>query len=382
MVKEKLIEDFNQLYFALQSHPFLIDFPEKAEEFHELYSQQLITISDYSSFLKSMAALTCFFQDGHTNIEIPYRSTDLCIPIRCSWKHEKLLVDTQYEQIPKGAELLSIENTPIYLIIKELAYQIPHENIFLVKSRAVEYPYVNYHMFSKQNLTALFGDKTEYLITYQYDGQTGSTFLKPVLYDDYLNFSDDHFVSWKIEGSNAVLKLNACICNSEYEAALQELAYACNTQNVTALTLDLSHNMGGTSEVIEKFMEYVNIDSFRRYEMIDYSSGKPVGICSRTDIVLNKKKEFLFPKTIICKIGNATFSSARTFAVTLYDNGIASIIGEPTGGKPSSYGMPKKFLLTNTGIRCRVSKAWFGRPNKERDNEQTLAPANIFKEME
>ena len=58
MDKEKLFEDFNQLYFALQSHPFLIDFPEKAEEFHELYSQQLITISDYPSFLKSMAG-TC-----------------------------------------------------------------------------------------------------------------------------------------------------------------------------------------------------------------------------------------------------------------------------------------------------------------------------------
>lgn len=375
MEKTKLIEDFNQLFIDLQSHPFLIDFPEKTEELHKLYSQQLGSISDYSSFLDALTALTCFFQDGHTNIELPYQSSDLCIPIRCAWKNEKLFITDQYETIPNGAELISIEDNPIHIIIKQLAKRIPHENIFLVKSRAVEYPYVNYHMFSQRNLAALFGEKVKYAIAYIHEEKLVTTHLQPVPYNGYLDFCDDQFISWKIEGNNVTLKLDACICNHEYETALHELATACNAEKVNTLILDLSKNMGGTSEVIEKFLEYVDIDSFRRYEMIHYSTGKPEQICSRTDIIPNAKKEQLFPHKIICKIGNTTFSSARTFAVTLFDNGIASIVGEPSGGKPSSYGMPRKSTLKNTGIRYRVSRAWFGRPNTELDHQESLIPA-------
>lgn len=374
MEKAKLIEDFNQLYLDLQSHPFLIDFPEKAAEFRNLYSQNLGSIADYSSFLDSLTALTCFFHDGHTNIELPYHSTDICIPIRCKWENEKLLVIEQYEGIPEGAELIAIEERPIYRIIKELSKTIPHENIFLVKSRAVEYPYVNYHMFSQRNLTALFGAKTEYSVTYQYNELLYLTSLKLVSYNGFLDFCDDHFVSWKIDGNSATLTLNSCIYDQGYETALQDLAKAFNAQNVSTLTLDLSHNMGGTSEVIEKFLEYLDIDSFHRYEMVDYSSGKPEQICSRLEIINNEKKKHLFPNNIICKISNTPFSSARTFAVTLCDNNIATIIGEPSGGKPSSYGMPSKSKLKNTGIRFRISRAWFGRPNASLDHQESLVP--------
>ena len=375
MEKTKLIEDFNQLYINLQSHPLLINFPEKMEEFHKLYPQRLGSISNYSSFLDSLTALTCFFQDGHTNIELPYQNSDLCIPIRCAWENEKLFVTEQYKEIPDGAELIFIEDKPIYVIIKELAQQIPHENIFLVKSRAVEYPYVNYHMFSQRNVAAIFGEKVKYAITYIHEEKLITTHLQPVPYNGYLDFCDDQFISWKIEENNATLKLDACIYNHEYETALHELATACNAEKVNTLILDLSKNMGGTSEVIEKFLEYVDIDSFRRYEMIDYSTGKPEQICSRADSIPNAKKEILFPNKIVCKIGNTTFSSARTFAVTLFDNGIASIIGEPSGGKPSSYGMPRKSTLKNTGIRYRISRAWFGRPNASLDHQESLVPA-------
>lgn len=73
-------------------------------------------------------------------------------------------------------------------------------------------------------------------------------------------------------------------------------------------------------------------------------------------------------------MSNTTFSSARTFAVTLKDNEIATIIGEPTGGKPCSYGMPKKAETPNFKIRFRVSGALFLRPNAELDAEETLVP--------
>ncbi len=370
----KLLEDFEQLRSALLKHPYLIDFPEFKDNFQALASKQAETISDFDSFLDAATALTCFFSDGHTNLELPYNTSDLCIPISCNWNCGKLLVSKKYASIPIGAELIAVENQTIDHISARLAARIPHENLYLVKSRMVEYPYKNYHLFSSINLALLFGTKTKYEITYRYTDKLFTVSLPLVCYNAYLDFDDSNYVSWEINDGNALLKLDACICDQSYKSALKELAHACREQNVTALTLDLSSNMGGTSEVIEQFLGYVDVDSFRRYEMVDYSGGSPVCICSRAESVRNDKQPILFPQRIYCKVGHSTFSSARTFAVTLKDNGIATIIGEPTGGKPSSYGMPKKYTLNNTGIRFRVSRAWFGRPNASLDHTSTLEP--------
>jgi len=82
----------------------------------------------------------------------------------------------------------------------------------------------------------------------------------------------------------------------------------------------------------------------------------------------------LFPKNLICRVSNTTFSSARTFAVTLKDNGIATIVGQPTGGKPCSYGMPRRDVTPNCNIRFRVSRALFLRPDEKLDEEVALFP--------
>ena len=89
------------------------------------------------------------------------------------------------------------------------------------------------------------------------------------------------------------------------------------------------------------------------------SSGSPVCLSSREAVVINQKKNLLFPEKIYCRVSYTTFSSARTFAVTLKDNGVVTIIGEPTGGKPCFYGMPKKDLTPNFKICFRVSRALF-----------------------
>ena len=126
--------------------------------------------------------------------------------------------------------------------------------------------------------------------------------------------------------------------------------------------------------MIDEFITYTHVNEFRRYEMIDFSSGSPICVASREQVVPNKKQDILFPKGIVCRVSNTTFSSARTFAVTLKDNGIATIIGKPTGGKPCSYGMPKKDVTPNFNIRFRVSRALFFRPNAELEGEEALYP--------
>lgn len=109
--------------------------------------------------------------------------------------------------------------------------------------------------------------------------------------------------------------------------------------------------------------------------MIDYSKGTAEWITKRTETVRNKGYAKRFDLDIHCRAGHDTFSSARTFAVTLKDNGMAKrILGMPTGGKPNSFGMPQRFKTPNYCVRFRVSRCLFLRPDSSADEQIALYP--------
>ena len=298
----------------------------------------------------------------------------LCLKILCKWKKDALVLTEKYMDIPAGAEIVSVEDRAVSELFSFAETRIPHENRYLVKSRTTEYPYQNYHLFSTMNLELLFGKKEFYSIIFLINGELVEEQCPLVRYDGFLNFSQKPFIEYEIKEDTLILHLRECVYNEDYKNILHEAAQVCQEKHLTALELDLSENMGGNSQVIDEFIRYTNTDTYRRYEMTDFSSGSPVCIASRENIVINQKNKMLFPVKIICRVSNTTFSSARTFAVTLKDNGIATIVGEPTGGKPCSYGMPKRDVTPNFNIPFRVSRALFLRPNAMLEEEETLYP--------
>jgi len=369
----KYLQDFEYLYNALTKHPSFL-YGNVVDRFCELYDKLRNEIYDYNSLLDAMTRLTMFFEDGHTNIEIPYTHNDTCIKLKCFWEEERLFLTEKYKDIDVGAEIISIEGVTILQLLASAAEVIPHENMYLVKSRMIEYPYMNYHVFSEMNLRRMFGEKDSYQIVFQSVGEIITKQCKLECYDGYIDFKESHLASYEVKGSVAVLHLDECIYNEQYKNILKELAYACKEMMVDTLELDLSKNMGGSSAVIDEFIKFINIDSFRRYEMVDCTDGIQKVITHRNDEIINPKAEVLFPNKIVCRISNTTFSSARTFAVTLKDNGIATIIGEPSGGRPCSYGMPKRDVTPNCNVRFRVSRSLFLRPDVTLDEEQALFP--------
>ncbi len=367
------LDDFIYVQKALGSHPLLFDL-DKREQFCNLVQKVEHTIIDYNSLIDALTKVTMFFQDGHTNIELPYATEDLCLNIPCKWQKERLILMDNYRNIPAGTEIISVEGRPVSELLSFAETKIPHENTYLVKSRTTEYPYKNYHLFSAMNLELLFGKKEFYTITFSVNGECVEKQCSLVRYDGFLDFSQKPFIDYEIAEDRMILHLRECIYNEEYKQTLQKIAEVCNEKKLSALELDLSENMGGNSQVIDEFIHFTHAETYRRYEMVDYSAGSPVCVTSRDTVVTKQRKDLLFPQKIYCRISNTTFSSARTFAVTLKDNGIATIIGDPTGGKPCSYGMPKKDVTPNLNIRFRVSRALFLRPNAELDAEEALFP--------
>ena len=380
MLQKDYVSDLNFLYDALQAHPMLLVDADKKKAFERFYHEMSIRnqLFTYESFIHAASELTAYFEDGHTNIEIPYTEESRCLPLHCEWDEHQgnaMILTKQYEEVPAGAEVIAVNGMKMEDVIHKMTQRIPHENIYLVKSRMLHYPYQNYHVFSEMNLVWLFGKRDTYDVSFQVKDDILMKKCALGYYSGYPDFAEDsEFISYEVQGDTVTLHLNACICNEEYIAVLHQVARACAEKNINTLVLDLSKNMGGSSAVIDEFIKYTHTDSYRRYEMIDYSSGEPQYISCRSNIVLNQKKSMLFPKSIFCRVSCDTFSSARTFAVTLKDNGIAKMIGTPTGGKPNSYGMPKKWKMPKSEVRFRVSTSCFLRPDHDKGEEIALFP--------
>lgn len=372
---DELREDFKFLYAALQKHPAILTDEQIKSCFARLYQARAGEVSSYESFINAATELTTFFQDGHTNIEVPYSEKDYCIPLPCDWNEDgsKLVLNREYEEIPADAQIMGINGITVEQLISLMAKRIPHENIYLVKSRMILYPYQNYHLFSEMSLKYLFGAKEAYTVSFKVNGSRQEKSLPLKKYNGFLDFTDDsNFFAYEIQGNKMIFHLDACIYNEEYQEALEKLARLCKERRLTSFVLDLSRNMGGNSAVIDEFIKYIDTDYFKRYEMTDYSSGEATSRSSRREAVKNERKPICFPAELYCKVSCHTFSSARTFAVTLKDNGLARIIGTETGGKPNSYGMPVKLQMPASRVRFRVSTSYFRRPDDRKDDAFTL----------
>lgn len=348
-------EDFTYVYDILKTHP-IFQISKDISALDKLYEQLKGGVTDDISLVNALTALTVSFEDGHTNIEIPYTAQDDCLKLICEWQGEKLVLKESFEDIEAGTEIIAVEGMDVNALLEWSAHVIPHENIFLVKSRMVEYPYMNYHVFSKMNLTQLFGEKQSFKVDFLANGEKFTKNCVYEKYDGFLDFRQGNHVYYEVFDDSVILHLDECVCDEKYTNTLREVAYVCKEKHIKSLEIDLSKNMGGSSAVIDEFMKYVDVNNYRRYEMINYSSGVPEYVTRRSDIVCNPRKEILFPSDITCRISNTTFSSARTFAVTLKDNAVARIVGQPTGGKPCSFGMPRRFVTPNCNIRFRVSR--------------------------
>ena len=226
MEQVTLSEDCNYLCKALLQHPVFCRENKKAE-FAELSRKLKTTICDFPSFIEAATKLTMYFGDGHTNIELPYTKEETCLKLLCGWDGNRLVLNEKKGDIPVGSEIISIEDKSIPELVAFAETRIPHENIYLVKSRMVEYPYQNYHIFSELNLRLLCGKKESYSVRFLVEGKPVERRISLDKYDGYFDFSAEPFVSLEVRDNTLVFHLRECIYNEEYKNALRQAAELC-----------------------------------------------------------------------------------------------------------------------------------------------------------
>jgi hypothetical protein len=115
---------------------------------------------------------------------------------------------------------------------------------------------------------------------------------------------------------------------------------------------------------VEDVFEALDRDPEARLVLdVRYNGGGAEGVIKPLLKALEARPAFNEPGRVSVIIGRRTFSSALQNAITLSREYHATLVGEPTGGKPNHYGETRQFDLPNASLRVSYStRYWLNYP--------------------
>lgn len=364
LTREQAIEDLEFLKEKYETiHYSAMD--GLSDEFLAQYTYEIENLSDAPAMLEVWQAaskVTHTLNDGHAEV---YSN-----------------IDERRFKIP-----YSLENGTVYLAIEAEKYKVTGINgvpIDQLKKNAYErlsYEneiYKDYRFLSslsgRESNLCFLGSPTfqNYTVSYEKDGKIETAQFEPVT---AASSSKKEFVYYEMDKKNnaGILTLDKCIYNDHYKKVLKDFFTKVKENHITNIAVDLRNNGGGSSQVANEFIRYLDVETvkdFTSYYRLKSFHGK-----SPFETIHNKReKDLLYDGNVYVLTSPETFSSAMNFSVLLQDNGLAKVIGEPSGNKPSSYGEIATFLLPNAKLYFTVSIAYSERPDKELKDEPYQMP--------
>lgn len=222
-------------------------------------------------------------------------------------------------------------------------------------------------------------------VVFERDGQF---FQLPMEFTQYPHQHNENF-KYKIvrEESYVHFILKACEYSDSYKNFLALLFEDIKSNEIEHFILDLRGNVGGNVAVINEFLRYIPVENYSTFDRVTVrlspQASKQRGYLGNKglykmpiskEIANSHIDDLLFEGQIYVLIDNQTFSAATTFATVLSDNGLASIVGQPTGGMPTCYGDALYFQLPNSKLQYSISHKKFERVNEEKRYEKSLYP--------
>lgn len=198
------------------------------------------------------------------------------------------------------------------------------------------------------------------------------------------------YFGWWVSGDHGWFWLDECKDTPEYRSALNEFFAAVARQGVRTVVLDLRRNGGGQSSVEAPLLTYLParvLSAYRvearasRQALPWFGPGAELTQWFRNLFWDGKRSvpeptdpHLVFHGEVVVAIGPNTFSAATDLATLLSDNGLASLVGEASGGAPSSYGDVLRFETPSGALAFGVSFKRFTRPDSSLDPAAELTP--------
>lgn len=185
---------------------------------------------------------------------------------------------------------------------------------------------------------------------------------------------DTPFVSYEIDKEQdvGIFILNKCTFDETYRKTLEAFFKEIKETQISNVIIDLRNNGGGSSNVINEFVRYLDLDEYFAYGGEDGRYGSILWKNKAIKITNSKIQDLLFKGDLYVLTSSLTFSSAMNFAVMISDNGLGQIVGEICGGMPSAYGDVLYFQTPITKMALYISFKRFYRVDRSKSDEPLI----------
>ncbi|MBT3319417.1 MAG: hypothetical protein HN948_01385 [Clostridia bacterium] len=292
-----------------------------------------------------IARIVATIGDAHTTAVLPRHSR---LPLECYWFKEGIYITLTVPELAhlRQKRIVAIEGIPIDEIVDRLSQVISFENQSFLMSALPAYLVCADILFGigvlsgsrNAKLTLESTDKQQQVVgicTTLYEGFQPSAMtaaMNAVVLPLYRRNRDKHYWS-ELNGESLYFNYNRCadmdeISVSDFTAKL--IADIKANPRISKLVIDLRNNGGGNSELLRGFLEWLT--TFYRLNV---------------------------QGSLFVIVGRDTFSSALLNTFFLAQHTQATFVGEPTGGKPNSFGEVKYLSLGSSGMLIRYSTNYY-----------------------
>ncbi|MCM1989384.1 S41 family peptidase [Oceanirhabdus seepicola] len=291
--------------------------------------------------------------DGHTTTNI---GADKMFPMELYWFNDGFYVintSPEYEKI-MYSKLIEVNSQDINSVIEKLSKVISHDNIAHLRSKMPIYIEISTIMCGLDIIDNpdyakfTFENRNGQEIELEMKSTGGEYVLDNILGKGkvgeiplYMKNSDKFYWYEYFEDDKMIyFKYNLCrqMKEKSFKKFSKELMEAINNKDVEKLVIDIRNNGGGSSPILNNFIDELS------------------------NCKLNQKGK------LYVIVGKKTFSSAILNAISLKQKTEAIFIGEPTGGKPNHYGEVKSFKLPNNKVRVKYSTKYFTNYDEDIDS--------------
>lgn len=331
------------------------------------------------------AELLCSMHDGHTHLQAMQQQHNRSVDVPLAHLSGGLYIIRDCEPFRAGDRVVAVGGRPVDELVEQLARYLPTENPQWLAHQSADALTREAFLCS---LEVAGEDGVDFTIQRQGERQT----VTAALVSERKHKPDPparHWVGYTIDpdASLGVFTLDSCRCNDEYKTKVKEFFTEVRDRQIRHVAVDLRRNGGGDSKVVDEFFSYLDADEYRSFGCeIRHSvaSARQRGGLQwwgrsvyKNGMHKNHKCDdpsLLFDGSLYILTAVETYSSGNWFALLVKDNGLGTILGEPTGNQPTCYGDVLRFQMPNTGIYFTMSfKKWI-RPDPASDPADALYP--------
>jgi len=381
-----MLEDFTYLVEILESvHPDPYELIGQTEweamrnELRHLVAGPLSAAQYYFA----LNTLVTSVGDAHTVLR--FEETDKALPLTFEWVVEGLVIAEDCGEFRRGDLVLSVGGLSPPEILDRLQEVVSSENTYRVRDEA------RWHM-RRRPVLEQFGlvQDDSVLFTVEREGEILEMAARFEVELPGLQERTEELLAerhhWYVDPDHSLglFGLKVCVDDDVFRQDVGEFFAAVTRYQIDTVIIDVRENVGGQSRVVEGFLRHLPIDSYTTYgTTIRYSeqAAERVGMRrtrgTSTYPPSTRRLEMVaapFTGDVFVLIGNTTFSAGNWIAAVVYDNNLGTVIGEPTGNAPSSFGDMISFQLPNTRFILGVSYKYFTRPDPANDPQDSLYP--------